>query len=53
MSRALGPAPQALLAHGGGAPEALTIGVPILVILIFVLLERRARARERDREPDD
>ncbi len=39
-----------LLAHGGGAPEALTVGVPILVLLVFVVLERRARRREREQE---
>ena len=52
MSSAAAGAPEVLLAHGGGAPEALTIGVPILVILVFAVLERRARARERDRDGD-
>jgi hypothetical protein len=36
-----------LLAHGGGAPEAAMIGVPLLVLVVFGLLERRARRRER------
>ena len=36
-----------LLAHGGGAPEALTIALPLLVIVGFVLAELRVRRRER------
>ena len=45
-----------LLAHGGGAPEALTIALPLLVIVGFVLAEIRVLLRERagnnDRSPD-
>ena len=37
-----------LLAHGGGAPEAAMIGVPLLLFVTFVVLERRARRRETD-----
>lgn len=37
-----------VLAHGGGAPEAAMIGVPLLVLVAFGLLERRARRRERE-----
>ncbi len=40
-----------LLAHGGGAPEALSVGVPLLVVVGLVLLERRARRKAR--EDDD
>ena len=43
MSRAA-----SLLAHGGGAPEAAMVGVPLLLFVTFVLLERRARRRETD-----
>ncbi len=35
-----------VLAHGGGAPEAAMIGIPLLLLLAFGLLERRARRRE-------
>ncbi len=38
----------AVLAHGGGAPEAAMVGVPLLVLVVFGVLERRARRRERD-----
>jgi len=41
-----------VLAHGGGAPEAAVIGLPLLALAAFVLLERRARRRERDRRSD-
>ena len=37
-----------VLAHLGGAPEALTIALPVLIFSGFMLLERRARRRERD-----
>ncbi len=29
-----------VLAHGGGAPEAAMVGVPLLVLIAFGLLER-------------
>ena len=35
-----------LLAHGGGAPEAAMIGLPLLLFGVFLYLERRARQRE-------
>jgi hypothetical protein len=38
----------AVLAHGGGAPEAAMIGVPLLLFGVFFYLEKRARAREKD-----
>lgn len=41
-----------VLAHGGGAPEALTIAVPLLVVVGFVLAELRVRRRDRD-DPGD
>jgi hypothetical protein len=57
------PAPDAVvLAHGGGAPEAAMIGLPVLVLVVFAVLERRARRREgehgarepvEDREPGE
>jgi hypothetical protein len=36
-----------VLAHGGGAPEAAMIGLPLLLFGVFFRLERRARRRER------
>ena len=37
-----------LLAHGGGAPEAAMIALPLLLFGAFLYLERRARRRERE-----
>jgi len=51
-----------VLAHGGGAPEAAMVGLPVLVLAVFAVLERRARRREAgqdlrapadEREPGD
>ena len=43
-----------VLAHGGGAPEAAMVGLPVLVLVVFAVLERRARRREREQaRPDD
>ena len=39
-----------VLAHGGGAPEAAMVGLPVLVLVVFVVLERRARRREAEQE---
>jgi membrane protein implicated in regulation of membrane protease activity len=39
-----------VLAHGGGAPEAAMVGLPVVVLAVFVVLERRARRREREQE---
>ncbi len=36
-----------VLAHAGGAPEALTIGLPLVIFIGFMYAEKRARARER------
>jgi hypothetical protein len=41
------------LAHGGGAPEAALIGVPLLLFVGFFLLERRARKAEQDDARDE
>ena len=41
-----------VLAHGGGAPEALTLGLPILVVLAFVYFEMKARKKERNQDQD-
>jgi hypothetical protein len=38
-----------VLAHYGGAPEALTVALPVAVFAGFMLLEKRARQRERER----
>lgn len=40
--------PATVLAHGGGAPEAAVVGLPVLVLVAFVVLERRARRREAE-----
>lgn len=42
-----------LLAHGGGAPEAAMIGLPLLVVAVFAVLERRARKHESRGDPPD
>ena len=39
-----------VLAHGGGAPEAAMVGLPVLVLAVFAVLERRARRREAEQE---
>ena len=40
------------LAHLGGAPEALTIGLPLLIFVGFMLAEKRARKREAQHDND-
>jgi hypothetical protein len=40
---------QVVLAHYGGAPEAVSIVLPVVLFTGFLLLERRARRRERER----
>jgi membrane protein implicated in regulation of membrane protease activity len=39
-----------VLAHGGGAPEAAMVGLPVLVLAAFAVLERRVRRREAEQE---
>ena len=39
-----------LLAHLGGVPEAMTIGVPLLAVGAFVLMERSARRKAREQQ---
>ena len=39
-----------VLAHGGGAPEAATIVLPLLVVGAFVFQERRNVRRLREQE---
>ena len=39
-----------VLAHGGGAPEAAMVGLPLAILAVFVVLERRARRREREQQ---
>jgi hypothetical protein len=42
-----------ILAHYGGAPEVLTIALPVVIFTGFLLFEKRARRREREAaEPD-
>jgi hypothetical protein len=53
MSPTFAAAPFDVLAHGGGAPEALTFGAPVLVLAVFAVMERRARAREREQDRDE
>ena len=38
-----------VLAHYGGVPEALTVGLPVIVFAGFMLAEKRARRREQER----
>jgi hypothetical protein len=50
------PAATVVLAHGGGAPEAAMIGLPLLLFAVFFMLERRARkadAADADSDADD
>ena len=42
-----------VLAHGGGAPEAAMVGLPVVVLAVFAVLERRARRREAEQERPD
>jgi hypothetical protein len=42
-----------VLAHYGGAPEVLTIALPVVIFTGFLLLEKRARRRERERAESD
>ena len=44
-----------VLAHGGGAPEAAMVGLPVVVLAVCAVLERRARRREAEQqqEPSD
>ena len=41
-----------VLAHGGGAPEAAMVGLPVVVLAVFAVLERRARRREAAQEQE-
>jgi hypothetical protein len=40
----------AVLAHGGGAPEAATIVVPLIIVIAFVVRERKSVRRLRELE---
>jgi len=42
--------PTVVLAHGGGAPEAATVLIPLLVVGWFVYQERRNVRRLREQE---
>ena len=42
-----------MLAHGGGAPEAATIVVPLLIVIAFVVRERKNVRRLREQEERD
>ena len=44
---------QVVLAHGGGAPEAAMVGLPVLVLLVYAVLERRARRQEAAQDAVD
>jgi hypothetical protein len=41
-----------VLAHGGGAPEAATVLVPVLIVIAFVVRERQNVRRLREQEHD-
>jgi hypothetical protein len=53
LAPAVTVAQEVVLAHYGGVPEALTIGLPIAIFVGFMLLEKRARQRERERVAPD
>lgn len=42
-----------VLAHGGGVPEAATIGLPLVIVAGFIWAEKKARKRERDNPQSD
>ena len=42
-----------VLAHGGGAPEAATVLVPLLVVIAFVVQERKNVRKLREQEALD
>jgi hypothetical protein len=42
-----------VLAHGGGAPEAATVVVPLLIVIAFVVRERQNVRRLREQERDE
>ena len=42
-----------VLAHGGGAPEAATILVPLAIVIAFVVRERQNVRRLREQEERD
>ena len=46
---------EVVLAHGGGAPEAATIVIPLLIVIGFVVRERKnvARLREQEEQGED
>jgi hypothetical protein len=41
-----------VLAHAGGVPEVVALGLPVLALVVFAAFERRARRREREQEDD-
>jgi hypothetical protein len=42
--------PGLVLAHGGGAPEAATVLVPLLIVIAFVVRERKNVRQLREQE---
>jgi hypothetical protein len=42
-----------LLAHGGGAPEAATVLVPVLIVIAFVVRERQSVRKLREQEQEE
>ncbi|MBK5308113.1 MAG: hypothetical protein JJD92_15615 [Frankiaceae bacterium] len=44
-----------VLAHGGGAPEAATVLIPLLIVIAFVVKERKnvRKLREQQQEPGE
>jgi hypothetical protein len=42
-----------LLAHGGGAPEAATVLVPLLIVIAFVVRERQSVRKLREQEQEE
>ena len=42
-----------VFAHGGGAPEAATIVVPLLIVIAFVVRERKHVRQVREDEERD
>jgi hypothetical protein len=47
------PGAALVLAHGGGAPEAATVLVPLLIVIAFVVRERKNVRRLREQEAEE
>jgi hypothetical protein len=42
-----------VLAHGGGAPEAATVLIPLIVVIAFIVHERKNVRKQREQQEGD